>query len=91
MTVAEEEVRAFLVDRLGDELSALGMSPQDVPDDFDLLTHGVIDSFGILEMIVDIQERFGLNGDFEGLPVEELTIIGPFSRYVARMASGGRS
>jgi acyl carrier protein len=91
VTVAEEEVRSFVLDRLGDELSAVGMSPQDVPDDFDLLTHGVIDSFGILEMIVAIQERFGLNGDFEDMPAEELTIIGPFSRYVAGMASGGRS
>jgi acyl carrier protein len=57
-----------------------------VPEDFDLLTNGVVDSFGILEMITAIEEQFNLQLDMANLDAEQLTILGPLCRYVAENA-----
>ena len=76
--VSAADVRAFVIQSLG--------LPADTPDDFDLLTRGVIDSFGVIELITDVNEHFELDIDFEELDPEGLTIIGPFSAYVARMS-----
>jgi acyl carrier protein len=77
-------VRSFVLEGLTEPLERLGMRPEQVPDDFDLLTSGVIDSFGVLELIGDVENRFGLEIDFERLDPEGLTVIGTFSRYVAK-------
>jgi acyl carrier protein len=82
-----EEVRALVLHELAEPLDALGMSPDEVPDDFDLLLGGAIDSLGLLELITAVEERFGIEIDFEGLGAEELTVLGPFSRYVESAAA----
>ena len=60
-----------------------GYSIQDIPDDFDLLTKGVIDSLGFLEMILALQEKFDVELDFEEINPEELSVVGPLCQYVA--------
>jgi acyl carrier protein len=90
--ITAEAVRALLLERFASSLAAKGLEPAQVPDDFDLLTEGVIDSLGILEMISAIEHRFGLAIDFEDLDAEELTILGPLCRYVegkSRAATSG--
>jgi acyl carrier protein len=80
--VSAAQVRAFISEQLGDELRAAGADPAALPDDYDLHAAGVIDSFGILELIGGLEERFGLEIDYEELDPEELTVVGPFARYV---------
>ena len=80
-------VRAAVLDILAEPLADAGLAPAELTDDFDLLTSGLIDSLGVIELIVDVNERFGLDIDFEQLDPEGLTILGPFSRYVARMSA----
>jgi len=63
-------------------LAAQGLKADDIPDDFDLLTKGVVDSLGILELIANVEEHFEITIDFEDLTPENLTIVGPFCRYV---------
>ena len=87
MPLTAADVRAFVVADLSDALTENGIDPATVGDDFDLLTSGVIDSFGILELIADVNEHFGIEIDFEELDPEGLTIVGQFSAYVARMAA----
>ena len=38
--------------------------PVEVPEDFDLLTEGVIDSLGLVELIASLEERLGVEVDF---------------------------
>ena len=85
-TVSAEEVRAFLLECFSEDLPGKGLDPSQAPDDLDLLMEGIIDSFGILEMISEVESRFGIEVDFEHLDAEDLTVIGPFSRYVAAHA-----
>jgi acyl carrier protein len=78
-----QDVRAYVVTTLDEPLRAAGVDPATIPDDFDLHKTGVIDSLGILELITGLEEQFGVEIDYEDLDPEELTIVGPFSRYVA--------
>ncbi len=47
---------------------------------------GVIDSFGILEMVGAIEDEFGIQLDTESLDAEQITVLGPLSRFVAKNA-----
>ena len=86
-SVTAAEVRAFLLDHYSEGISANGFEGGAVPDDFDLLTEGVIDSFGILEMIAAMEERFGFEVDFESIDPQDLTVVGPLSRFVENQAA----
>jgi len=79
-----ETVREAILDRAAEELAAKGLTPSDVPDSFDLLLEGVIDSFGVVELIMMLEERFGIAFDFDELPADDLTKIGALSAYVER-------
>ena len=59
----------------------------EIPDDFDLLLSGVIDSFGILEMISAIEDEFQMQLDLALLDAEDITRIGPLARYIAESAN----
>ena len=89
--VSAAAVREFLLDRFSDPLAANGVEPQDVSDDYDLLVEGVVDSFGILEMITAMEEHFGIQLDYEDLDPESLTIVGPLCRFVEASSSDGGS
>jgi acyl carrier protein len=80
--VSAQEVRSFVLAQLDQPLRGLDLDPAELPDDFDLHGAGVIDSFGILELIGAVEERFSLEIDFEQLDPDDLTVIGPFSRFV---------
>lgn len=86
--VSAQEVRSLALERLKQPLRAKGLKPADVPDDFDLLTEGVIDSQGIIELILSLEERFGIEVDFEDLDPEQLMVVGPFCRYIAGKSNG---
>ena len=79
---SSHNVREFILDQLADQLDVKGIEANDLPDSFDLLIEGVIDSFGIVELVVRLEERFGYELDFTDLDADDLTRIGPLSRYV---------
>ena len=62
------------------------MAAAAVPGDFDFLLSGVMDSFGILEMVSSIEDEFRIQLDMATLDPEQITILGPLSRYVAENA-----
>jgi acyl carrier protein len=64
----------------------MGFDPVEVPDSFDFLLSGVIDSFGILEMVSSIEDEFRIRLDLAALDAEQITILGPLSQYVAGSA-----
>ena len=84
--IMPESVRQFLLGKYLERIQSLGLASAELPDDFDLLLSGVIDSFGILEMIGAIEEEFGIQLDLEALDAEKITIIGSLSCYVAENA-----
>ena len=81
--VTPEKVRGFLLARYSEAISGLGLDPAEVPDGFDFLLSGVIDSFGILEMVSAIEDEFRIQLDLALLDAEDITRIGPLARYIA--------
>lgn len=81
--ITADTVRQFLVERNAEALASKGMDGSGLPDEFDFLTEGIIDSFGILEMISAMEERFGFQLDYESIDPQDLTRIGPLARFVA--------
>ena len=82
MTVELGELRSALLETLAEPLAAVGLDPDSAPDDLDLLAAGVIDSFGLLELIAALEDRFGTTLDFADLPAEDLTVVGPLTRHL---------
>jgi acyl carrier protein len=83
-----DAVRAFILDFVSDGLRAKGLEPSDVDDSFDLLMEGAIDSFGILELIGELDRRFAVAIDTTEVDVDTLTTLGPLARHVAYVAAG---
>jgi acyl carrier protein len=81
--VTPDNVREFLLTRYYEPIVAMQLNLAELPDDFDLLLSGVIDSFGILEMISAIEGEFRLQLDLALLDAEDITRIGPLARYIA--------
>jgi len=81
--VTPNNIRQFLLVKYSGTIKALGLNSAVLPDDFDLLLNGVIDSFGILEMISSIEEEFHVELDLAALDAEQITIVGPLSQFVA--------
>ena len=80
------DVRSFLLDRFAPTIMANGLKSGDMGEDFDLLNAGVIDSLGAIEMISAVEQHFKITVDFEAMDPAELTVLGPFSRFVAENA-----
>jgi acyl carrier protein len=79
--MSAEEVKTFVLTRLQATHPVTSLA-----DDLDLLECGYLDSLGIIELIGAVERQFGVVIDFGGLEADELTIIGPFCRYVARIS-----
>jgi acyl carrier protein len=84
--ITPAQVRQFLLARYSRPIQELGIDLAAVPDTFDFLLSGVIDSFGILEMITLIEDEFAIQLDMARLDAEQITILGPLSQYVANNA-----
>jgi len=81
-----DQVRQFLLERYSQSIKEMGMDPAQLSDNFDFLLSGVIDSFGILEMVSSIEDEFRIQLDMATLDAEQITILGPLSEYVAENA-----
>ena len=88
MGTTAADVQQFILRHIDDPLQAKRLAAEDVPNSFDLLLEGVIDSFGVVELISALEERYGFELDFDELAAEDLTRIGPLSSYVARKLNG---
>jgi acyl carrier protein len=86
MNVTEADVRSFVLERLGPELREAGVDVATLGDETDLLATGVIDSLGVVELIAVVSDRYGIEDDWEDYDPDELVVIGPFCRYVAKRA-----
>jgi acyl carrier protein len=87
--VSAGQVRAFVLASLEPSLEEIGLSPDAVQDSFDLHDSGVIDSFGLIELVAAVEEAFSLDIDFEDLDPDDLTVVGTFCRYVEERSQNG--
>lgn len=72
------EIRTVLLDQLLVEVS----SPE-----LDLLDAGLVDSIGLVELIVALEERFGVTLPMEDLQIEDVRSVGRIAELIARLGS----
>jgi len=84
--ITPDRVRQFLLDKYSRSIKEMGLDPAELPDNFDFLFKGVIDSFGILEMVSSIEDEFHIQLDIATLDAEQITMLGPLSQYAAENA-----
>ena len=66
----------------------------DLPEDYDLLLEGVVDSLGMLTLTAEVEKHFEYEVDFEDIDPEEMTIVGPLCHFIEtaiNRASGDRA
>lgn len=85
-----EGVRAFLLDQINPWLRASNIAPEDINDSTDLLSAGIVDSLGVLELVAAVSDYFNVDGDWEDYEPEDILVVGPFCRYTASRARSGR-
>lgn len=85
--ITPETVRTFLLQKYADKIQGIGLNPATVPDTFDFLLEGAVDSLGILDMVGALEQEFAIELDMAALDAEQMTILGPLSRYVAEHAA----
>ena len=72
-----------MLTKYAEAINLSGRKADEVPDSFDFLLSGIIDSFGILEMISSIEDEFHIQLDMAALNAEQITVLGPLCQYVA--------
>lgn len=81
--ITPAKVRSFLLTKYAEAINMLGLKADEVPQSFDFLLSGTIDSFGILDMVSSIEDEFHIQLDMAALDAEEITVLGPLCQYVA--------
>lgn len=81
-TQATAAARAKILDFCGSALAAYGVDPTTASDDLDLRASGAIDSLGFVELVVMLEEAFGVELELEDIDPESLTVLGPLSEHV---------
>jgi acyl carrier protein len=84
-----DTVRSLIVAECAEDLAAFGLDPQALPEGFDLRATGVIDSLGFLELVTKLEERIGVEIDFEAIAPEELTVVDALARHIAAELGDG--
>ena len=79
-----DDVRVFVADFLNQKLKDRDRGPlSDLPDDYDVLLSGVLDSLAFVEMMIAAGEHFAGEIDFESLDPEKMTLVGPLCVFVS--------
>ena len=84
--VSADEVRIFIIAELRASFAENNVDVAAVPDDFDLMKMGVIDSIGLINLLGSIDDRFAIEVDYEDMDTDDITVVGPLCRYIEARA-----
>jgi acyl carrier protein len=68
--ISAEQIRTVILSRLQSSIAAAGLQPDQLRDDLDLLTEGLIDSMGIVDLVSALEKALGVTIDFAELDPE---------------------
>lgn len=75
--MAETSPRSIIADRLAHRMHRLGLSPDDLRDNLDLVRSGVLDSLAFVDLIADLENATGKRVDLErALESKNATTLG---------------
>ncbi|MCH8216223.1 MAG: acyl carrier protein [Planctomycetes bacterium] len=81
--VTSDDIKTFIIRYLTESLEESGRTLEgDLPEDYDLLLEGVVDSLGMLTLTAEVEKHFDYEIDFEEIDPEEMTIVGPLCHFI---------
>jgi len=84
--IKAEDVKSYISDYLNKNTVLPYLDDTKIDDSLDFLKAGLLDSFGLIEMISSMEEHFHISVDFDQLDPEKLTLFGSFAGYVSENA-----
>jgi acyl carrier protein len=75
-------IKAFVIEEFLPDLR-----PEELNDDHDLLSDGVIDSLGLLKLIAWVENEFGLSVDDTALDPNNFRSVNAIDQFVGRWSS----
>lgn len=78
----EQRVRQFVIENF------YVTDPSSIDDDTLLVTNGIVDSTGMLEVIAFLEEQFGIKIADQEMTPENLESVSRIARFVARKRGG---
>ena len=78
-----EGVKSMIASILEQRLLEHGITPTQLSDDLDLRRQGIIDSFGFVQLIMELEVRLGRTIELVDLSPEDCTQVGALARYLS--------
>jgi acyl carrier protein len=86
LQITKAELHSYLIDRLRDQLSALRMSSDEINDDFDFFMSGLLDSFGFIDLLLGIEQRYQIELRLDDVNPEVLSTFGSLAQWLEESA-----
>jgi D-alanine--poly(phosphoribitol) ligase subunit 2 len=71
----QQEINTIFAERFDTKLES---------DDVDLLETGIVDSVKIVELVLELEQRFGVSMPFEDLEIEDFRTVPRLAERIAR-------
>lgn len=81
-TGVRNSVRSYILENL-----LFSSDPNDLPDDASLLDRGIIDSTGVLELVLFLEENFGLQVKASEMLPQNFDSVNAITAFVERARS----
>jgi acyl carrier protein len=65
MKTKEEKIYDYIICQLTDKMNRTGLSEKDLSSDFNLTKSGLLDSLSFVNLVVQIEKKYGIEIDFE--------------------------
>ena len=72
---------------LSPNIEIAGINRDKITDEFDLISSGVIDSIGLLQLLTELEDFVGIELEFDELEADEVSEIGAICRFVSQQAA----
>lgn len=61
----ENEIKDFILSRINYRITRLGIEPEEITKNYDLVKSGLLDSMSFIDLVVDIEKKYNIEIDFE--------------------------
>ena len=88
MSELEGQIKTFALAELRTKIEEMGISTDEIGDDFNLVHSGLLDSMGFVEFALRIEEEFGIEIDFADQDPGQFTTLAGLARCAASARAG---
>ena len=79
----DTDVKTFLSGYFAKKMASKGI--RELEDGLNLIECGLIDSFGLMDLILSAEKKFGLELDMSTVDLEEFTTVSGFSKTICSL------